>query len=294
MTPSSADDLAAALAATGYLADPELATAAYLSIRLGKPLLVEGDPGTGKTALALALAEALTAPLVRLQCYEGLTAEQALYDWDFPRQLLHVRAAESSGRAGEVEGELYSRRFLLARPLLRALEESTMEVPAVLLVDEVDRADDEFDALLLEVLAESAVTVPELGTIRAVRPPIVVLTSNRTREVHDALRRRCLFAWLEHPSYERELAILHVRLPELPGRLAAQVVHAVRGLRALDLVKPPGVAETLDWARALRELQADEVDVDLLAATIGAAVKYREDIARVTDTGLERLLAGHG
>lgn len=292
--PTSADELREALGATGYLADVELATAVFLAMRLGKPLLVEGDPGTGKTSLALALAEALGAPLVRLQCYEGLAVEQALYDWDFPRQLLHVRAAESSGRTAQVEGELYERRFLLARPLLRALEASTVDVPSVLLVDEVDRADDEFDALLLEVLADSAMTIPELGTIRAARPPIAVLTSNRTREVHDALRRRCLFAWLEHPSYERELAILHARLPGLADRLAAQTVHAVRALRALDLVKPPGVAETLDWARALHELGVREADADSLAATIGAAVKYREDVVRVTGAGIGELLAGHG
>jgi MoxR-like ATPase len=286
--------LAAMLASAGYLADDALATTAYLALDLGRPLFVEGDPGTGKTALALALATCLNAPLIRLQCYEGLRAEQALYDWDFPRQLLHLRVAEATGRATEVEGELYSRRFLLARPIVAALEQSTTERRSVLLVDEVDRADDEFDAMLLQVLAESSVTIPEFGTITAQRPPLVVLTSNRTREVHDALKRRCLYSWVEHPSAQRELAIVRMRLPEVPEQLAEAVVTAVRRLRSLDLVKPPGVSETLDWARALFALGTRVVDEDALAQTLGAAVKYREDTQRALASGLMESLIDVG
>jgi len=278
--------LAAALGATGYLADEGLATSAFLALDLGRPLFVEGDPGTGKTALALALAQCLDAPLVRMQCYEGLRVEQALYDWDFPRQLLHLRVAEATGRADAVENELYSRRFLLARPIVAALERSTADKPAVLLIDEVDRADDEFDAMLLEVLAESSVTIPELGTITADRPPLVILTSNRTREVHDALKRRCLYAWLGHPDAARELAIVRTRLPEVADHLAEAVVAAVRRLREMDLVKPPGVSETLDWARALDALGTRVVDEEALSRTLGAAVKYREDEQLARATGL--------
>ncbi|MCU1690106.1 MAG: ATPase [Jatrophihabitantaceae bacterium] len=292
--PASPDELATALASVGYLADDALATTAYLALDLGRPLFVEGDPGTGKTALALALAESLGAPLIRLQCYEGLRVEQALYDWDFPRQLLHLRVAEATGRAEEVEGELYSRRFLLARPIVEALEQSTAECRSVLLIDEIDRADDEFDAMLLEVLADSSVTIPELGTITAARPPVVVLTSNRTREVHDALKRRCLYAWVDHPSAVRELAIVRSRLPEVADALAQDVVTAVRRLRGMDLVKPPGVSETLDWARSLHALGVRSVDEDSLAATLGAAVKYREDTQRVHELGLMESLIDVG
>ena len=285
-------EMARRLDEVGYLADRGLATAAFLAVRMGRPLLCEGDAGTGKTSLAQALAEVLDTPLVRLQCHEGLDASQALYDWDFPRQLLHLRAAEAAGIADvdRLEGELYDRRFLLARPLLQALERSTPDRPAVLLVDELDRADDEFEAFLLEVLADAAVTVPELGTIRAARPPVVVLTSNRTRELHDALKRRCLYVWLDHPSYERELAILRRRLPEVDDRLARQVAGAVQHLRTLDLVKPPGLAESLDWARALHALGVREADPDALALTLGAVLKYREDQQRVTKAGVDGLL----
>ncbi len=287
-------EMARRLDEVGYLADRGLATAAFLAVRMGRPLLCEGDAGTGKTTLAQALAEVLDTPLVRLQCHEGLDASQALYDWDFPRQLLHLRAAEAAGVADvdRLEGELYDRRFLLARPLLQALERSTPERPSVLLVDELDRADDEFEAFLLEVLADAAVTVPELGTIRAARPPVVVLTSNRTRELHDALKRRCLYVWLDHPSYERELAILRRRLPEVDERLSRQVATAVQHLRALDLVKPPGLAEALGWARALHALGMREADPDALVLTLGAVLKYREDQQRVTSAGVAGLLAG--
>jgi MoxR-like ATPase len=287
---SSPDDVAAALESAGYLPDDGVATAAFLAMRLGRPLFCEGEPGTGKTSLAVALAEAMKVPLIKLQCHEGIDFTQALYDWDFPRQLLHLRALEAAGQfdAELAEKSLYSRRFLLARPLLRALEES----PCVLLIDEVDRADDEFEAFLLEILGENAVTVPELGEVRAEVPPLVVLTSNRTREVHDALKRRCLYHWLEHPSLAREVAILRSRLPELSTRLAEQVAGAAARLRAMELLKPPGVAESLDWARALTALGKSDLDAAAAAATLGAVLKYREDSQRVMATGLDTILAG--
>ncbi|HWL99908.1 MAG TPA: MoxR family ATPase, partial [Nocardioidaceae bacterium] len=274
---SSPEELAGSLERVGYLADEGVATAAFLALRLGRPLFCEGEPGTGKTALATALAEALDVRLIKLQCHEGIDFTQALYDWDFPRQLLHLRALEAASPGSldsdEAERSLYSRRFLLARPLLQALEES----PCVLLVDEVDRADDEFEAFLLEVLGESAVTVPELGEVRATVPPLVVLTSNRTREVHDALKRRCLYHWVEHPDFDREVAIVRLRAPEVGERLARQVAAAVAALRDLSLYKPPGVAETIDWAAALGRLGCTELDEQAVLSTLGAVLKYRED-----------------
>ncbi|HEX3780004.1 MAG TPA: MoxR family ATPase [Pseudonocardiaceae bacterium] len=289
------EELSSALDRVGYLADRGLATAAFLALRMRRPLFCEGEPGTGKTSLALAIANALELPLIRLQCHEGIDAATALYDWDFPRQLLHLRTLETATAASgapldadAAEASLYTTRFLLARPLLRALREA----PCVLLVDEVDRADDEFEAFLLEVLSENAVTIPELGEIRAEVPPLVVLTSNRTREVHDALKRRCLYHWLEHPDLQRELAILRRRLPDIEARLAEQVSGAVRRLRAMDLLKPPGVAETLDWAQALLTLGRNELDAESAALTLGAVLKYREDADRVIAAGLDALLAG--
>jgi MoxR-like ATPase len=283
-------DVGRLLGSTGYLSDDALSTVAFLALKMQRPLLLEGEPGTGKTALAEALAEAAGWPLIRLQCYEGIDASQALYDWDFPRQILHLRALEAVGGGPDIEEaekSLYDERFLLARPVLQALRQS----PAVLLVDEVDRADDEFEAFLLEVLSTYQVTIPELGTVSAATPPVVVLTSNRTRELHDALKRRCLYHWIDHPGLAREVEIVRSRAPEVSAELAGQVVRVVQELRARDdLLKPPGVAETLDWARALERLGATELDLATASATLGAVVKYRDDTERVKHA-LDRMLA---
>lgn len=291
---SSPQAIADALDRVGYLADEGLATAAFLALQLERPLFCEGEPGVGKTSLALALAQELGGELVRLQCYEGIDSTQALYDWDFPRQLLHLRAAEASGITdpAATEASLYDRRFLLARPVLRALETSTAEHRSVLLVDEIDRADDEFEAFLLEVLSDFAVTIPELGTVRAQVPPVVIITSNRTRDVHDALKRRCLYHWMDHPGREREIAILRRRVPGLSESLAAQVADAVARLRGLGLLKPPGVAESLDWARCLQALGAVDLTPEMASASLGAVAKYREDLEAITAHGVANLIPG--
>jgi MoxR-like ATPase len=280
VTVNSPEDLAKTLERAGYLADDGVATAAFLALRMRRPLFCEGEPGTGKTSLAVALSQSLELPLIRLQCHEGIDAAQALYEWDFPRQLLHLRALEAGSESLDVEAaeqSLYTERFLLARPLLQALTSA----PCVLLIDEIDRADDEFEAFLLQLLDENAVTIPELGEVRAEQPPLVILTSNRTREVHDALKRRCLYHWLEHPDLSREIAILRRRVPGIGEHIATQVAGAVRRLRELELLKPPGVAESLDWAQALIALDRDELDAETAARTLGAVLKYTEDMDRV-------------
>jgi MoxR-like ATPase len=283
--PATPAELAERLDAVDYLADDGVATAAFLALRMGRPLFVEGEAGVGKTALAHALSEVLDAPLIRLQCYEGLDAAQALYDWDFPRQLLHLRTAEAAGITDpqRLEHELYDRRFLIARPLLQAIE----TIPSVLLVDEIDRADDEFEAFLLEVLSDFTISIPEIGTVRAEQPPVVVVTSNRTREVHDALTRRCLYQWLDYPDFDREVAVIRRRIPAADDALVADVARATQRLREMDLLKPPGLAEAIDWTAALEALGAKSLDLDLAARTLGAAVKYHEDQQRVLEVAAE-------
>jgi MoxR-like ATPase len=287
--PESVDEVTDALTANSYLPDEGLATAIFLAMTLQRPLLLEGEAGVGKTEVAKVLAAWTGGELIRLQCYEGIDAAQAVYDWDYARQLLHLRAAEISGEAqgrssDDLEQDLYQRRFLIRRALLRSIEPGSA-VPPVLLIDEIDRADDEFEAYLLEVLSDWQITVPEIGVFCTDAPPLVVLTSNRTRDVHDALKRRCLYHWVEHPTFEREVAIVHLRLPEVSSALARQVAAAVEGLRALNLYKPPGVAETIDWAAALARLGVSELDEQSVATTLGAVLKYREDHERVAQHG---------
>jgi MoxR-like ATPase len=284
------DEVAASLKANGYWPDEGLATAVFLAISLRRPLLLEGEAGVGKTELAKVLARWTGGELIRLQCYEGIDAAQAVYDWDYGRQLLHLRAAEATGESAgrttdSLESELYQERFLVKRALLRAIEPREGPVP-VLLVDEVDRSDDEFEAYLLEILSDWQITVPELGTFSTATPPLVVLTSNRTRDVHDALKRRCLYHWVEHPGFDREVAIVRLRVPEVGESLARQVSAAVASLRALSLYKPPGVAETIDWAAALGRLGVTELDERSVEATLGTVLKYREDHERVVQHGL--------
>jgi len=277
--PADVPALRAALEATGYLADDALATALFLAVRLGQPILLEGEPGVGKTEAAKALAAALDTPLVRLQCYEGLTAAEALYEWNYPRQLLAIRLAEAEGTHLR-EADLFSREYLLARPLLTALEHPGPR-PAVLLLDEVDRADDEFEAFLLELLAEGTVTIPELGTRTATVPPVAVLTSNRTRDLHDALKRRCLYHFIAYPDRDRVAEIIRRRVPGIGDPLADQVAAAVARMRDRDLYKPPGVAEAIDWASALQVLGVEVLDAAAAERTLSAVVKYDEDLAVV-------------
>lgn len=291
--PLSVESVSHHLADNGYLADRGLATAVYLALTLQRPLLLEGEAGVGKTELAKVLSRWTGGELIRLQCYEGIDASQAVYDWDYSRQLLHLRASEASGEAAglgtdALENQLYQERFLLRRAVLRALEPAT--VPPVLLIDEIDRADDEFEAYLLEVLSDFQVTIPELGTFTAPRPPLVLLTSNRTRDVHDALKRRCLYHWVEHPSFDREVAIVQLKVPTIAATLARQVAAATEIMRSLHLYKPPGVAETIDWATALGSLGVSEIDDASVRATLGAVLKYREDQENVERYGYSNLV----
>jgi MoxR-like ATPase len=282
--------LARRLDAVDYLADEGLATALFFALRLPQPLLLEGEAGVGKTEAAKALAAVLDTPLIRLQCYDGIDAAEALYEWNYPRQLLRIRLAESSGEALSEEG-LFSADYLIARPLLRAIEHPG-PLPAVLLIDELDRADDDFEAFLLELLAEASITIPELGTLRAVHPPVVVLTSNRTRDLHDALKRRCLYHWIDYPEPSREVEIVRRRVPDAAQTLAVDVVDALRRLRASEVQKPPGIAEAIDWVAALRLLGVERLDVASAERTLGSVLKYREDQELMRSARIGSLVGG--
>ncbi len=287
-------EVRSALDANNYLASDGLATSVFLAMSLNRPLLLEGEAGVGKTELAKVLATIRNCELIRLQCYEGIDAAQAMYDWDYSRQLLHLRTVEATGEASSLgadalEGQLYSEKFLVRRALLKAIDQHNGVAP-VLLIDEIDRADDEFEAYLLEVLSDFQITIPELGTYKATNPPLVVLTSNRTRDVHDALKRRCLYHWVEHPDFDREVEIVRRRVPQVAETLAIQVSAAVEALRKMQLYKPPGVAETIDWATALGQLGVRELDESVVEATLGTVLKYREDHERVRGNGVAGLV----
>jgi MoxR-like ATPase len=290
MLPSSVDEVLTAFAAADYIADRSLAVSVHLALQLGRPLFLEGEAGVGKTEVAKVLATVLGTPLIRLQCYEGLDVSHAVYEWDYARQMLAIRLVEAKGEGVHADvSDIMSREFLVARPLLQAVE--TPGRP-VLLIDELDRADEEFEAYLLEILSDFQVTVPEIGTIRAEQPPVVILTSNRTREIHDALKRRCIYHWVDYPELDREVAIVMTRVPGIEERLARQLAVAMQDLRALDLFKPPGVAETIDWAQALRVLGAHELSKSAVDDTLGVVLKYREDVDLVTREGTEKFAAG--
>src|SRR5215212_4394483 len=290
MSYASIDDLQQALATHDYVADRPLATAIFLALKLQKPLLLEGEAGVGKTEVAKTLAHMLDRRLIRLQCYEGLDVNTTIYEWNYTRQMLQIRLLESSGAgAGTSLDEIFGPEFLIKRPLLQAIEDSA-DGPPILLIDEIDRADEEFEAFLLELLSDWQISIPEIGTIRAAQPPIVIITSNRTREVHDALKRRCLFYWIDYPTLEKELAIVAARLPDAPERLSREVVAFVQELRKMDLYKLPGVAETLDWASALVALDTHALTTDAVEDTLGAILKYQDDINQVRGGGVKALL----
>ena len=289
--PTSIDTTSELLRAHGYVPERSLATSVFLALKLARPLFLEGEAGVGKTEIAKVLAAALGRDLIRLQCYEGLDAASAVYEWNYPRQMMAIRLAEASGKAVEstLARDIYSADYLIARPLLKALEPNA-KGPPVLLIDEIDRSDEPFEAFLLEVLSDYQVTIPEWGTVRAEAPPIVIVTSNRTREVHDALKRRCLYHWVDYPSAERERAILSAKAPGVSARLSAHVVAFVQALRGMELFKPPGIAETLDWAQALTALDAKELDGAAVDSTLGVLLKYQDDIAKVRGETAARLL----
>ena len=280
---NSIDDVLASLSARSYIGDRPLATSIFLALKLGKPLFIEGEAGVGKTEAAKVMADVLGARLIRLQCYEGIDLGHAAYEWNYPRQLLHIRLLGENEDRRAAEKEIFSPEFLLRRPLLDAIDNDD-PVPPVLLIDEIDRSDEEFEAFLLELLSDYQISIPELGTIKAKRPPFVVITSNRTREVHDALKRRCLYHWIDYPDLAKEIAIVEARVPEAAAGLATQVATLIHALRDMDLYKLPGVAETLDWARALAALGARGVDEALVEATLGAALKYQEDLERARES----------
>ena len=280
----SIDSLQEALYAKTYIADRGLATSVYLALKLQRPLLLEGEPGVGKTEVAKVIASLLDTELIRLQCYEGLDISQAVYEWNYARQIMHIRAVEAQ-HASLREDELFDERFLLRRPLLRAIEESKHK-PCVLLIDEVDRSDEEFEAFLLELLSDFQITVPEIGTITAANRPVIILTSNRTRELHDALKRRCLYSWIDYPSFRKELEIVHAKVPNAAAELAYQVTAFVQELRTQDLYKLPGVAETIDWTKALVELNQTALDERIVEETLGVILKYKEDLQKVKNESL--------
>ena len=290
--PKNVAETSALLARGGYLAGKSLAAAVFLALKLQRPLLLEGEAGVGKTEVAKVLAAVLGRPLVRLQCYEGLDLATAAYEWNYSRQLLHIRAAEAAGpvNGASLERDLFSAEYLLKRPLLQALELSAEGKGPVLLIDELDRADEPFEAFLLEVLADYQITIPELGTIRAAEPPITILTSNRTREVHDAVRRRCFYCWIDYPAAARELEILRLKAPHAPAELTAQIVAFVQSIRQMDLYKNPGIAETVNWAQALTSLDCVALDLDSVNSTLGTLLKYQDDIARIQGSEAARLL----
>jgi MoxR-like ATPase len=286
----SVDGIVARFRAADYICDRSLATAVFLALELGRPLLLEGEAGVGKTELAKTLATVLETRLIRLQCYEGLDVNSAVYEWNYPRQMLEIRLLEAAGKVDRATAhDIFGPEFLIKRPLLQALESPDGKAP-VLLIDEIDRADEEFEAYLLEILSDFQISVPEIGTIRAELTPRVVLTSNRTREVHDALKRRCLYHWIDYPTYQRELEIVLTRVPEAPDRLAGQIVAFVHRLREADLTKVPGVAETLDWAAALLALGATELKPELVDETLGVVLKYEEDVRHVRGEAGRRIL----
>ncbi|MFQ5966369.1 MAG: AAA family ATPase [Acidimicrobiia bacterium] len=295
MTFATPDETLEALASQRYVADRGLAVAVFLSLELGRPLFLEGEAGVGKTEVAKVLSAALGEELIRLQCYEGLDVSHALYEWDYARQMLAIRLIEARGEGAAADvSDIMSREFLLARPLLQAVEAASDDRRPVLLIDEIDRADEEFEAYLLELLSDFQVTIPEIGTITASRPPIVVVTSNRTREIHDALKRRCIYHWIDYPDFEREVAIVTRKVPGISESLAGELARAMEQLREMNLFKPPGVAETLDWAAALHALGRAHLNADIADDTIGVVLKYQEDIERVRAAGIEQVLEAAG